>query len=48
MGAAGGGWKCVHYEHQFQDGEFEKEARAPGSTVVFHKRGDEGTAVLTV
>jgi SAM-dependent methyltransferase len=46
IGPAGGGWKRVHYEHQFQEGEFEQEARAAGLTVVFHERADEGTAVL--
>lgn len=47
VGPASGSWKHVHYEHQFQDGEFEKEARAAGLAVVFHERADEGTAVLT-
>ena len=48
IGPAGGAWNRVHYEHQFQEGEFEQEARAAGLSVVFHERGDEGTAVLTV
>lgn len=40
------GWSPrVHYEHQFVDGEFEKEVRAAGLTVVFHER-HEGAAVL--
>jgi SAM-dependent methyltransferase len=41
-----GGWTDVHYEHQFQDGELEQEARAAGLGVVLHRRGDEGVAVL--
>ena len=45
---AGGGWKGVHYEHRFQEGEFEQEARAAGLTIIFHQRRDEATAVLTV
>lgn len=39
---------AIRYEHQFREGELESEARAAGLTVVFHERGDVGTAVLTV
>lgn len=46
VGPASGGWRCIDYEHQFVDGEFEKEARAAGLAVGFHERGN-GTAVLT-
>jgi SAM-dependent methyltransferase len=47
VGAAGGDWQRMHYEHQFQDGELEKEANAAGLTVAYHERGDWDTAVLT-
>jgi len=43
----GGGWRRIHYEHQFQDGELEEEARAAGLTIVLCEKGDIGTAVLT-
>ena len=46
VGPAGGRWQRLHYEHQFQDGEIEKEARVAGLTVVFHEEGTEGKAVL--
>ncbi len=46
VGPASGRWRCIDYEHQFADGEFEKEARAAGLAVGFHERGN-GTAVLT-
>jgi 2-polyprenyl-3-methyl-5-hydroxy-6-metoxy-1,4-benzoquinol methylase len=48
VGATNGGRPRIHYEHQFQDGEFENEVRAAGLTVVLHERRDEGTAVLMV
>jgi SAM-dependent methyltransferase len=35
-----------HYEHQFTREALEEEARAAGLTVVFHERGEVGTAVL--
>jgi SAM-dependent methyltransferase len=38
---------ALHYEHHFSTGEFEREARAAGLTVVFHECADDGTAVLT-
>jgi hypothetical protein len=38
--------RAVRYEHQFLEGELESEARAAGLTVVFHERGEVGTAVL--
>lgn len=40
--------KAVRYEHQFGEGELEREARAAGLTVVFHERDTVGTAVLIV
>ena len=45
MSSEGGGWRRIHYEHQFQDGELEEEARAAG--LIFCEKGDIGTAVLT-
>jgi SAM-dependent methyltransferase len=47
IGPAGADRHAIHYEHQFQEGELESEARAAGLTVVFHERRDVGTAVLT-
>jgi SAM-dependent methyltransferase len=46
VGPPGGQRACIHYEHQFVDGEFESEAHAAGLRVVFHERRDEGTAVV--
>ena len=36
----------IRYEHQFTDGELEKEARVAGLTIVVHERSDVGKAVL--
>jgi len=38
--------RALRYEHQFQEGELDDEARAAGLTVVFHRRADVGTAML--
>ena len=48
IGAATGDRRAIHYEHQFSDGELEREAHAAGFTVAFHERTDVGMAVLTV
>ena len=42
-----GWWQGLHYEHQFGDGELEREARAAGLTLVYHERSDRGVAVLS-
>ena len=47
IGPVAGDRRAVRYEHQFQEGELESEARAAGLTIVFHRRDDVGTAVLT-
>jgi len=44
---APGWWQGLHYEHQFGDGELEREARAAGLTLVYHERSDRGVAVLS-
>jgi SAM-dependent methyltransferase len=46
IGPGGGDRRAIRYEHQFQEGELDGEARAAGLTVVFHERDDVGTAVL--
>jgi len=46
LGPGAGDRRAIRYEHQFQEGELDEEARAAGLTVVFHERGDVGTAVL--
>jgi SAM-dependent methyltransferase len=48
VGAVAGDRQAVHYEHQFWEGELEKEARAAGLAVVHHERGEVGTAVLMI
>jgi 2-polyprenyl-3-methyl-5-hydroxy-6-metoxy-1,4-benzoquinol methylase len=45
--AAANDWRRILYEHRFQNGELETEARAAGLAIVFDERGKEGTAVLT-
>ncbi len=44
---AGDDWRSIHYEHQFQVGELEREAAAAGLRVASHERDDDGRAVLT-
>ena len=46
IGPGAGDRRAIRYEHQFQEGELDGEARAAGLTVVFHERDDVGTAVL--
>jgi SAM-dependent methyltransferase len=46
IGPGAGDRRAIRYEHQFQEGELDGEARAAGLTVVFHERDDAGTAVL--
>jgi SAM-dependent methyltransferase len=48
IGSATEDRNAVRYEHQFGEGELEREARAAGLTVVFHERDTVGTAVLIV
>ena len=46
LGPGAGDRSAIRYEHQFQEGELNEEARAAGLTVVFHEWDDVGTAVL--
>jgi SAM-dependent methyltransferase len=46
FGATARDRQAIHYQHEFWEGELEKEARSAGLTVVFHERPNLGTAVL--
>ena len=37
---------AIHYEHHFQPGELEREARAAGLALAFHEEAGDGNAVL--